>query len=296
VIGWPETVGPYRVTGLLGRGGMAAVYHALDSRTGREVALKVLAPQGDQGHHALRRFEIELDILARLGHPRIPRALGPLERDGALVFFAMEYVPGRTLYDLLDAEHALDLRRAVGVARGMLEALEAAHAVGVVHRDVKPANVLLGEEGGQELVRMTDFGLARLPGGPELTTTGVLVGTLQYVAPELCAGDREADARSDIYAAGVVLYEMLAGEPPFRAASPAELVRQHVGRPAPRVDALREDVPAALAELTSECLARDPDRRPASATQVLGRLDRLGALPATRAWPVENVARHAPGR
>jgi len=280
----PERIGDYRVLGLLGRGGMGTVYRATrDSGEGdrgdaEEVALKVLAAGMAEDASTLRRFELELDVLSRLDHPGVTRALGPMEREGGHVYFPMEYVRGPTLRALLDSTGALPLDRAVAIARKIFDALAAAHGVGVVHRDVKPSNVLVVDDDGRDDVKVADFGLARLVDATRVTATGLVMGTLDYMSPEQCEGARVVDARADIYATGVVLYEMLAGAPPFKADTPVALLREHIVTPPPPIERVRPDVPPELARFLADCLAKRPDDRLASSRTAVERLDALPAL------------------
>ncbi len=275
----PKQIGAYRISGLLGRGGMGSVYLATHEDDGREVALKVLAEGlAEADGTALRRFELELEVLSRLDHPGITRALGPMERDGSRAYFPLEYVRGRTLSAAIKDDGPFTVRKAVQIARGVLGALEAAHAVGVIHRDVKPSNVLLDEAGN---VRVADFGLARLQDATRFTSTGQVMGTLHYISPEQCEGTRAIDFRADVYSAGIVLYEMLAGRPPFQADTPVALIRSHLVTPPPAIESVRPDVPPELSRLVSDCLAKRPDDRAASVTAVLERIDALPQLPDT---------------
>jgi len=298
----PERIGDYRVLGLLGRGGMGSVYRAVRyvghdgdaegdaggdevalrdtrHRDGDEVALKVLAEGMGEDASALRRFELELEALSRLDHPGVTRALGPMERKGGRIYFPMEYVRGQTLQAVLADEGALPLQRAVAIARAIFDALSAAHGVGVVHRDVKPSNILMAD--GHDGVKVADFGLARLMDATRVTSTGQILGTLSYMAPEQCEGARHVDARADVYATGVVLYEMLAGRPPFRADTPVALLREHIVTPPPPIEGMRSDVPPELARFLAECLAKRPDDRVQSSAAAIERLDALPDLADT---------------
>ncbi len=249
---------------------MGTVYAARDTESGRELALKVLSSELDRDEEKFRRFEQEVTALARVDHPNIVRLLGPLERDGPRTFFTMELLQGTTLSSLLRRRGPLPVPEALRIFRCLLGALAAAHGAGVVHRDIKPSNILLVSG----TVKITDFGLARMEDLTRLTRTGQLMGTLDYMSPEQCEG-APIDHRSDLYSAGIVLYEMLVGEPPFRNASPGAVLRGHLEETPPRVDRIRADLPEGLAEVVERLLAKDPGDRPPDAEAVLRDLDRI---------------------
>ena len=219
--------GRYRIERELGRGGMAIVYLAEDLKHGRRVAIKVLRPE--LAHElGVDRFLREIRIAAGLSHPNILSVFDSGEADD-LLYFVMPYVAGETLRDRLRKEGALPLDEAVRVTGEIGEALDRAHEAGIVHRDIKPGNILV--ESGHALV--ADFGVARAvdaAGGERLTRTGVAVGTPTYISPEQLSGDREEDARSDVYSLACLAYEMLAGAPPFSGSSPRERSRRRPRR------------------------------------------------------------------
>ncbi len=284
----PERLGRFTVTGRLGEGGMGTVYAAVDPDTGSQVALKVLSASFVTDEEKFRRFEQEVVALSRVTHHGVVRLLGPLQRDGTRVFFPMELLEGETLAARLRREGALPVPAALSVFRSLVESLGAAHAAGVVHRDVKPSNILLAKDG----LKVTDFGLARMEDLSRLTTTGQLMGTLDYMSPEQCEG-RKIDARTDLYSAGIVLFEMLAGRPPFRHESPGATLKGHLQDVPPRVDTLRADLPPGLADLVDRLLAKRPEERHRDAGELLDALDAVrdpsrtatfhrGAAPADR--------------
>ena len=214
--------GRYALERELGRGGMAVVYLATDLKQGRQVALKVFQPDVAAAMGPAR-FQREVEIATRLEHPHILSLYDSGQANG-LLYYVMPYVEEQSLRERLDREGQLPIEDALRLAREMAEALDYAHEQGVVHRDVKPGNVLL--QRGHAL--LADFGVARameVAGGEKLTGTGISVGTPRYMAPEQATGAEKADARSDVYAVGAVLYEMLTGEPPFTGSTP-QAVRQ----------------------------------------------------------------------
>ena len=257
--------GRYQVKRRLARGGMSTVYLATDLRLHRDVALKVLYPHLAEDPAFLKRFEAEAITAARLSHPHVVSVLDQ-GVDGHLAYLAMEYVQGRTLRDLLDERGHLAPRQALALMDPVIEGLAAAHAAGLVHRDMKPENVLLSDEGR---VKVADFGLARAATGH--TATGNLVGTVAYISPELITGE-PADARSDIYAVGIMLYELLTGKQPFSAESPIQVAFQHVNESVPAPSASLPGLASDLDELVEWCTARDPEDRPRDAGALLGEL------------------------
>jgi hypothetical protein len=255
-------LGRYRPLRPLGSGGGGSVWLARDEEEGREVALKVVERDGKPG----ARAEREVDAATRLRHPRCLRALA-LARDDRHVYVAYPYVAGRTLRDALRAG-AVDDWSAVEAAAQVLEALAHAHSKGVVHRDVKPANVML-EDGDEVSVRLLDFGLAQLEHADTLTAVGDVPGTLAYIAPERLAGE-EATGAADVWAVGVLLWEALAGRHPFWAVSPLETARR-VEQGAQPLAELRPDLPRELCRAVDRMLSVDPRKRP-TAKQALSFL------------------------
>ncbi|HUF35525.1 MAG TPA: serine/threonine-protein kinase, partial [Gemmatimonadales bacterium] len=255
----------YRIERELGRGGMATVYLARDLRHDRPVALKVLHPELA---HSLGpdRFQREIRLAARLQHPHI---LTVLDSGAApALWFTMPYIEGESLRDRLRREKQLPIDDAVRIAREAAEALGFAHGQGIIHRDVKPENILLSA--GHALV--ADFGIARaLSGGAEearLTETGLAVGTPAYMSPEQAAGERELDPRTDVYSLGVVLYEMLAGEPPFTGPTAQAIAARRLSGEAPSVRQLRPSVPPAVEQAVRRAMAAVPADRFGSAAEL----------------------------
>jgi TolB-like protein/Flp pilus assembly protein TadD len=255
--------GRYRLERAIGRGGMATVYLAHDLRHDRPVALKVLHP-GLAPTLGLERFQREIRLAARLQHPHILTVLDSGAGHDGLLWFTMPYVQGESLRQRLDREHQLPVEDAVAIAREAAEALAFAHAEGVVHRDVKPENILLGA--GHAMV--ADFGIAlAVRGGESLTDPGLAVGTPAYMSPEQAAGDRELDGRTDVYALGTVLYEMLAGQLPYPGPATRAIVTARRTGEVPSLDALRPDVPVAVQRAIEVALAPDPEHRFATADE-----------------------------
>jgi len=288
-----DQLGQYRIVSLLGEGGMGKVYEATERLSGRRVALKVLRPELARSEPVRRLFENEMTILAGLDHPNVVRCLACAEVEGELMM-ALELLPGRSLRDELRECGALDWLRAVAIISAIARGLGAAHEhePPIVHRDLKPENVMVLADGG---VKVTDFGVAKLLAalGTESTHS---VGTLAYMSPEqIDAGP--VDARSDLYALGVVFYELLAGRPPFVSSSPRELLNLACTTPPPAFsEQVRRGLPRGVERLVFELLEKSPDRRPGSAADVLAALEPFvpsdGHGDGTRA----SAGRGAPGR
>ncbi|WP_255869951.1 Stk1 family PASTA domain-containing Ser/Thr kinase [Arthrobacter jinronghuae] len=255
----------YFVRSLIARGGMSSVYLATDRRLDRDVALKVLFPHLASDRGFLRRFESEAKSAARLSHPHVVGVLDQGITD-SLAYLVMEYVPGRTLRGLLDERGPLSPRLALALMDAVVEGLAAAHDAGLVHRDVKPENVLLADNGR---IKIADFGLARAVSTS--TNTGTLVGTVAYLAPELVTAGG-ADERSDVYSAGIMLYEMLTGRQPFTGDSPIQVAFAHVHSSVPAPSDLCPGLAEDLDELVRWCTAKDPEERPVNGRALLGEL------------------------
>jgi eukaryotic-like serine/threonine-protein kinase len=270
--------GRYEVLREVGRGGMATVYLARDRRYDRDVAVKVLNNDLSQAL-GIERFQREIAITAKLNHPNILPLHDSGETDGR-VFYVMPYVPGESLGDRLARERQLPLRDAICIARGVVSALEHAHAHGIVHRDIKPGNILLAD--GQPIV--ADFGVARAlagSGDARLTSTGVSLGTPAYMSPEQASGE-PVDARADIYSVGCVLYEMLAGEPPFTGPTTQAVIAKRFANVAPDIRQARDSVDDSLAETLARSLARVPADRIQTAAEFRALLDEAELMCNTR--------------
>ena len=262
--------GRFRVLALAGVGGMGMVYRAHDEQLGIEVALKVLRPEAAGQPSRVARFRSELLLGRQVSHRSVVR-IHDLRRDGDLLFLVMDFVGGRTLSEVIEQQGPLAPEVAVPLARQIAEALGAAHAEGVVHRDLKPANVLVDETLGRAWV--SDFGIARSLSVAGLTRPGGVVGTLDYLSPEQARGE-EVDGRSDLYALGIVLFEMLAGRLPFPGGSDSEVLAQRLASTPSELSAVGVAAPAWLCKVLRRLLARDPARRYQSAAELVADLDR----------------------
>lgn len=259
--------GRYRLGAMIARGGMSTVYRGLDTRLDRPVAVKVMSPQYVADPTFLSRFEREARLAASLGHPGVV-AMYDQGQDGDLVFLVMELVDGGTLRDLIRERGPLPVPVVLAVLDPLLDALAAAHAAGLVHRDVKPENVLISARGS---VKIADFGLVRAVGSQTVATGDVILGTVAYLSPEQVATG-VSDARTDVYAAGIVAFEMLTGRPPFEGDNPMSVAYQHVHSDVPAPSTRVDDVPAQLDELIVAATARNPDDRPRDASAFLAEL------------------------
>src|SRR6266566_3560957 len=269
----------YRIERVLGRGGMATVYVAEDLRHSRQVAIKVLRPDVAAAIGA-ERFLREIAIAARLTHPHVLPLIDSGQADGSL-YYVMPYVRGETLRERLVREQRFALKDALRIAREVGAGLDYAHREGFVHRDVKPENVLLAD--GHAV--LADFGIARAifqAGGEHVTEVGLAIGTPEYMSPEQAAGDRELDGRCDEYAIACVVYEMLAGEPPFSGDSARAIVAKHLSEPPAPLRARRPDAPAAVEQALARALAKAPADRFASVAEFTAALEetRPGAAPS----------------
>lgn len=279
--------GKYRVHGVIGRGGMGAVYRAEHERIGRAVALKVLLRGHGRGSASERRLYREARIAGALGHPNIVRIddIGQLE-DGA-PFIVMELLEGESLATRIDREGPLPMEPLLAIVRQVLSALAAAHAKGVVHRDLKPDNVFLTKRAdGTEIAKLLDFGVSKnvLLDETQLTRTGLVVGTPYYLSPEQARG-RAVDGRTDVWAAGVLLYEGLTGHMPFEAQTYESLLARILEAPPVPPSIVRSAVPEVLDEIITRALAKSPDDRFDGAAEMDAAL--AAALPAVRAVPPE---------
>lgn len=253
--------GRYQIEKLVARGGMATVYLAEDNRLDRKVAIKVIHPHLANDQVFREKFVREAKIAAKLSHPNLVNVFDQAE-DGDVVFLAMEYVSGITLRDALDKFGAISAERALDVFEPIIAALAAAHSAGVLHRDLKPENVLLSDDGK---VKLSDFGLAR-PISAQ-TQTGGVVGTVAYLSPELVSRG-VADARSDVYAAGIMLFELLTGQQPFKGEQAVQVAMQHANSEVPAPSTINNSIPELLDEIVLWATAKLAQNRPKDAMEL----------------------------
>ncbi|MBI1763086.1 MAG: protein kinase [Acidobacteria bacterium] len=251
-----NVIGNYQIQMLIGEGGMGTVFKGLDLMLEREVAIKVLRPELARQPQLVERFRAEAIALARLNHPFVA-TLHTLLRHDEDFLMVMEYVRGETLEGILRRSGALTLSQGLRLFGQVLEGIAHAHQLGIVHRDLKPANLMLTEGG---TIKVMDFGIARLLGSHRMTRTGRIVGTLEYMSPEQVRG-LETDGRSDIYALGIVLYEMLTGRAPFRSDSEYEVMHAHLEMPPPPPRQFAQHLPPVIEQIILRALAKDPAER-----------------------------------
>ncbi len=273
--------GRYRLGAMIARGGMSTVYRGVDTRLDRPVAIKVMSPQYVADPTFLSRFEREARLAASLGHPGVV-AVYDQGQDGELVYLVMELVDGGTLRDLIRERGPLPVPVVLGILDPLLDALGAAHASGLVHRDVKPENVLISARGA---VKIADFGLVRAVGSQTVATGDVILGTVAYLSPEQVATGI-SDARSDVYSAGIVAFEMLTGRPPFDGDNPMSVAYQHVHSDVPAPSTRIPDLPEQLDHEIVAATARDPAERPRDAAAFLARLRDVRSALAVPTVPI----------
>src|SRR5687767_11299605 len=281
----------YTIEGEIGRGGMGVVYRARDERLQRRVAIKVLPPELAFQQDIRERFTREAQTAARLSHPHIVPIHSVGEGEG-LVYFVMGYVDGESVAARIRRRGPLPVEEARRIMKETADALSAAHSLSVIHRDIKPDNILL--EGTRGRVMVTDFGIAKAlssTSGATLTGIGVAIGTPAFMSPEQAAGEREIDGRSDLYSLGVVTYQMLTGALPFSAPSVAGILMKQITEPAPDLRTKRPDTPEDLALAVTRCLEKDPENRWASADALRRALESRtvsGYRPTGAGWKTGN--------
>ena len=284
-----DRIGHYKIVAELGRGGMGIVYKAHEESLNRFVALKVLGEHLTEDADHVERFLREARSAASLNHPNIVQIYAVSEEDGRH-FFAMEYVSGRSLQQILRSSGPLDPVQVAKIALQTASGLRAAHEQGIIHRDIKPANLLIDDRG---LVKIADFGLALVTGGvSRLTATGMFMGTPGYLSPEQCL-DQSPDHRTDIYSLGVTLYEALSGKVPFTADSPLALLRQIVEVEPPDLGDLKPDVDPELRAIVARMMAKDRDLRVSSCAELIGGLEKFLGARGAAGNLVERVAASA---
>jgi serine/threonine-protein kinase len=284
--------GSYVIEGEVGRGGMGVVYSARDLKLKRRVAIKLLPPELAFRREIKRRFIREAQTAARLSHPHIV-PIHAVGEDNELVYFVMGYVDGESLAQRLRRRGRLPVEESRRIMKETADALGLAHATGIIHRDVKPDNILL--EGTRRRVMVTDFGIAKAlseAGAGTLTGTGVALGTPTYMSPEQAAGESDIDARSDLYSLGVVAFEMLSGKPPFKAPTVPGVLMKQITEPPPDLIRLRSEVPEELAATVMRCLEKDPETRWPTADALRRALESRSSVPYR---PRSAVARRSSG-
>jgi len=276
----------YRLSRELGGGGMSKVFVADDPAVGRRVVVKVLSPDLAAGVN-VDRFKREIQLAASLHHPRIVPVLSAGQSGDDVLYYTMPFIDGETLRALVDRERQLPLERALAIARDVADALHYAHGRNIVHRDIKPDNILIERETGLPVV--TDFGIARAieraADESSVTSTGFTLGTPTYMSPEQAGAERDIDGRSDIYSLGCVLYEMLVGAPPFVGPNARSIIARHMTEPPPDVGVARPDLPTGARVLVTRMLAKSRNARPANAAALIDGIDNYTTL-----------ANHSPSR
>lgn len=280
-------LGGCRIVSVLGKGGMAVVYKAYQSSLGRYVAIKVLPPSLARDQHFIERFQREATATARLDHPHIVQVIDAGYADG-YHYIIMELLAGGSLADVLRSG-ALAPSRASAILSPVADALDHAHRAGIVHRDIKPSNILFTGDGRPVL---SDFGIARLLQATSVTSTGLVIGTPEYISPEYIEGN-PVGPRSDIYSLGIVLYQMLAGRVPFAGAAPTAILYAHVHKPPPPLSTFRSDIDPALEQVVQRALAKQPEKRYATAGEMARDLQRVLGQQATTPGPVPHSSQPA---
>jgi len=265
-----SVIGDYKIQRKVGAGGMGVVYQGLHVRLEQRVAIKDLAPELASNQEMRRRFIREARIQAQLNHPHVVNVHNLLEHQGHLLL-VMEFVEGKTLDKLIQEQGALPYEKAVNICRQVLEALSFMHSKGVIHRDLKPGNIMITEEGR---VKVTDFGIAKATKEEGHTRAGVRLGTLWYMSPEQVKG-KPVDARSDLYAMGITLFQMVTGKLPFFGNSDFEIMKAHTEVPPPNPKKIKKDMPKPLAGLILKLLEKKPDKRFQTAEEVLRALETM---------------------
>jgi serine/threonine-protein kinase len=279
----------YRIEELINEGGMGAVYRATHVLMDKTVAIKVLHPALAADDKIVARFSREARAASRISHPHALSVTDFGESGNGIVFLVMEYLKGETLKEVIHNEGQMPLPRVVEIIRQVCGALEAAHAEGVVHRDLKSDNIMLVDVGGGDWAKVLDFGIAKITEkvgqDPALTAPNLIIGTPQYMSPEQCSQAAEIDSRSDIYSLGVILYEMLVGHVPFTGESPTAIMMKHLQEPPPSVLEERKDLPASIGRVVTRAMAKRPEDRFQTVSELSEELTSAaaGEEPATAA-------------
>ena len=259
----------YELVEFSGKGGMALVYRAIDKRTGHNVAVKILRPEYNQDAEFCTRFEREAVAASKMSHHNIVNLLD-VGQDGDMRYLVMEYVRGRTLKEVIKQQGRLKPAVAAQIGIRILSALQHAHKNGIIHRDIKPQNILVHSDG---LIKVGDFGIARVVGSNTISTDDIVMGSVHYFSPEQAKGE-PVTAASDLYSVGVVLYEMLTGKPPFDGETPIAIAMQHIGGKAQPIHEINPSVPPAMERVVEKAMERRPERRYQSALEMAQDLQR----------------------
>ncbi len=277
-------IGKYRVDEKLSEGGMGAVYRGTHVLMDKTVAIKVLRPSLAADEKIVARFSREARAASRISHPNALAVTDFGESEDGIVFLVMEFLDGKTLKEVIREEGPMPLARVVDIMRQVGDALKAAHEQGVVHRDLKSDNIMLISAGVGDHPKVLDFGIAKINEpenpDPELTAPNLVIGTPQYMSPEQCSQSSNIDSRSDIYSFGVILYEMLVGHVPFSGESPTIVMMKHLQEPVPSVLAERSDIPPSIGKIISRAMAKAPDDRYQSISDLLEDLTIAAGIPA----------------
>lgn len=284
--GVPTRLGPFELKKQIGAGGMGVVYSAIYTKNGKKVALKLLPADLNEDIRLVKRFERELKVLQKMRHKNIVLCYGG-GRKGAQKFYAMEYVDGGSMADLIRKKGRLTWEETIDYSLQLCAALEHAHDHGVVHRDLKPANLFLTKKG---TLKLGDFGLARTNDATQLTAAGKTMGTFAYMSPEQICGKPPISHKTDLYAMGCVMFEMLTGKPPFMSDNPATLFHMHLSEQPPRVRAENMDCPIWLESVVQDLLAKPVDNRPLDALAVATQLEMVREKVAKQTSILENQA------
>ncbi|MBR3741492.1 MAG: protein kinase [Clostridia bacterium] len=259
----------YELVEFIGKGGMALVYRAIDKRTGHNVAVKILRPEYNQDADFCSRFEREAMAASKMSHHNIVNLLD-VGQDDNMRYLVMEYVRGQTLKDVIKQKGPLKPAVAAQIGIRILSALQHAHKNGIIHRDIKPQNILVDSDG---LIKVGDFGIARVVGSNTISTDDIVMGSVHYFSPEQAKGE-PVTAASDLYSAGVVLYEMLTGKPPFDGDTPVAIAMQHIGSKAQSIREINPSVPPAMERVVEKAMEKRPERRYQSALEMAQDLQR----------------------
>ena len=267
----------YKIEKVIGIGGMAVVFKAEDMLMRRSVAVKILKDDIAKDEQSVKRFINESKAVSMLSHPNIVN-IYDVSMKNAEKYIVMEYIEGITLKNYMTRKGVLTLREIIGYTEQILRALEHAHAKGIVHRDIKPQNIMLLKNGG---IKVTDFGIAKLPNAETVTMTDKAIGTVYYISPEQASGNA-IDARSDIYSLGVLMYEMATGKLPFTADTPVSVALMHINEEAPAAREVNERIPKGLEQIIAMAMEKDPEMRYQNVTHMMRQLMRLKDNPSVQ--------------